>query len=272
MTSPPVALLPHAPPIRTGCPIPARSPGWPTRAACRRVLPPAADTDSARVYGAPAPGCADGCRPARATRAASRRAGRRGCHRSAAPRHPIPRVAAIAAGIAIADRYPPGRLGRSLRRRLVEHLLRRHRDDLGIIRHKMATLDQLYEVRADLARDKLADAAVLLDVAPFTDQVEMVGVFGVAAQHAVLHLRRRAVERVVVAVIELVEQLDKFVAASRFHLEIVDMEVVAFRRQRYQSHRILPFRSVLCVATTRLLRFARNDNKGLSLRGEQYTI
>ena len=103
----------------------------------------------------------------------------------------------------------------------------------------MATLDQLHEFRPDFAGDKFADAAVLLDVAPFADQVEVVGISGVAAQHAVLHLRRGAVERVVVAVIEFVEQLDKLVAASRFHLEIVDMEVVAFRRQRYQSHDVV---------------------------------
>src|SRR6266550_4414212 len=250
MTSPPAALLPRAPPIRTGCRVRARSPGWPARAPCRRAPIPGADSDSAHVYGAPAPGCADGCHPARVSRAASRRAGRLGCHRSAAPRDPIPRVAAIAAGIAIADRRRGDKTDCSLRRRLVEYLLRRHRHDLGIIRHKMATLDQLHKFRPDLARDKLADAAVLLDVAPFTDQVEMVGVFGVAAQHAVLHLRRRAVERVVVAVIEFVEQLDELVAASWFHLEIVDMEVVAFCRQRYQSHNVLPFRSVLCVATT----------------------
>src|SRR5437764_5272361 len=90
----------------------------------------------------------------------------------------------------------------SLRRRLaglVEHFLWRHRHDLGIGRHEMPALDQLHEFRPDLARDQFADAAVLVDVAPFADQVEMVGVGAVAAQHAVLHLRGRAVERVVVA-------------------------------------------------------------------------
>src|SRR5205823_825067 len=34
-------------------------------------------------------------------------------------------------------------------------------------------------------------------------------------------------------------QLDELVAAPRLHLEIIDMKVVAFRRQRYQSHRLL---------------------------------
>jgi len=46
-------------------------------------------------------------------------------------------------------------------------------------------------------------------------------------------------ERVVVAVIEFVEQLDELVAAPGLHLEIIDMEVVPLGRQRYQSHRDL---------------------------------
>src|SRR5258708_37698243 len=75
-----------------------------------------------------------------------------------------------------------------------------------------------------------------LPIAPFADQVEMIGIGAVAAQHAVLHLRRRAVERVVVAVIEFVEQLDELVAPPRLHLEVIDVEVVPLRRQRYQSH------------------------------------
>src|SRR5258706_9935772 len=100
----------------------------------------------------------------------------------------------------------------------------------------MAALDQLDEFRPDLARHLFADAAMLVDVAPLADQVEMVGIRAVAAQHAVLHLRRRAVERVVVAVVEFVEQLDELVAAPRLHLEIIDVEVVPLRRQRYQSH------------------------------------
>src|SRR3954451_3969921 len=58
----------------------------------------------------------------------------------------------------------------------VEHLLRRHRHDLGVGRDEMAALDQLHEFRLDLARHVLPDAAMLVDVAPFTDQVEMVGV------------------------------------------------------------------------------------------------
>src|SRR4051794_18171408 len=104
----------------------------------------------------------------------------------------------------------------------------------------MAAFDQLHEFRLDLARDQVADAAVLADIGPFADQVEMVRVLGIAAQDAVLDLRRRSVERVVVAVVELVEQLNEFVAAPQFYTEIVDVEVVSLARQRYQCHRSLP--------------------------------
>ena len=38
--------------------------------------------------------------------------------------------------------------------------------------------------------ENLADAGVLFDVGPFGDQKETLRVLGVAAQHAVLHLRR----------------------------------------------------------------------------------
>src|SRR6202030_1611703 len=107
----------------------------------------------------------------------------------------------------------------------------------------MAALDQLNEFRPDLARDRLADAAMLVDVAPFADQIEMVGVGGVAAQYAVLHLRPRLVKRVVVTVIELVEQLDERVAPARLHPEVIDVEVVAFGRQRYECHVSPPFQS-----------------------------
>jgi len=77
---------------------------------------------------------------------------------------------------------------------------------------------------------------VLLDIPPFADQIEMVGVPGVAAQHPVLDLRGRAVERVVVAVIELVEELDELVAGAGFDPEVIDVKVVALGRQWYQSH------------------------------------
>src|SRR5579864_1542547 len=100
----------------------------------------------------------------------------------------------------------------------------------------MPAFDQTDELRPDLARHLLADAAMFLDVAPFADQVEMVGVGRIAAQDAVLDLRRRAVERVVVAVIELVEQLDEIVAPAGLYVEIIDVKVVALCRQRYQSH------------------------------------
>ena len=72
----------------------------------------------------------------------------------------------------------------------------------------MTTLDQLHEFWLDFARNELANASVLLDIGPFADQIEMVGIGGVATQHAVFDLSARAVERVVVAVITFVEQLD----------------------------------------------------------------
>src|SRR4051794_20362925 len=43
-------------------------------------------------------------------------------------------------------------------------------------------------------------------------------------------------ERVIVAVIELVEQLHKLVAPAGLHAEIVDMKVVALIRQWYKCH------------------------------------
>ena len=119
--------------------------------------------------------------------------------------------------------------------RLVEHLLRCHRDDLGIGRHKAPAFDQADKLGPDLARYLFADAPVLLDIPPFADQIEMVGVAGVAAQHAVFDLCRRAVKRVVVAVVELVEELDELVAPAGFDPEVVDVKVVALGCQRYQS-------------------------------------
>jgi ABC-type siderophore export system fused ATPase/permease subunit len=67
----------------------------------------------------------------------------------------------------------------------------------------------------------------------------MVGIGSVAAQHAVLHLRTRAVERVIVAVIELIEKLDEFIAAPGLHAEIINVEIVALSRQRNQRHVVL---------------------------------
>jgi len=77
---------------------------------------------------------------------------------------------------------------------------------------------------------------VLFDVPPFADQVEVVGVPRVATQYPVLHLCRRAMKRVVVAVVELVEEFDELVAPAAFDPEVVDVKVVALGRQRYQSH------------------------------------
>src|SRR5262249_29964909 len=133
---------------------------------------------------------------------------------------------------------PPSTVASSLR--LVEHLLWRHRHDPGIGRDKVAALDQLYEFGPELARDEFPDAPVLVDVGPFADQVEMVGVGGVAAQHAVLDLRPGAAERGAIAVIERVEQLDELVAATGLHPEIVDVEIVAPRGQRDERHLLPP--------------------------------
>src|ERR1051325_10126383 len=153
------------------------------------------------------------------------------------------------------------RRSRSLHRRFVENLLWGHRHDLGVGWHKMAALDQLHEFRLDLARDEFSDLAVLVDVAPFADQIKMIGVVGVAAQHAVFCLRRRAVEWVVVAVIEFVEQLDEFVAPAGLHPEIVDMEVVALRRQRYQRPLSLPQADGRLTGSLRIQRPSRRPSR-----------
>src|SRR5271169_7227538 len=100
----------------------------------------------------------------------------------------------------------------------------------------MAALDQADELRPDFARHSLTDLPVLLDIPPFADQVEVVGVASVAAEHPVLDLCGRAVKRVVVAVVELVEELDELVAPTGFDPEVVDVKVVALGCQRYQSH------------------------------------
>jgi hypothetical protein len=71
-------------------------------------------------------------------------------------------------------------LGRRLAS-FIEHLLRGHRHDLGVSGHEMAALDQLHKLRLDLARDELADPAMLVDISPLPDQVEMVGVGGIPA-------------------------------------------------------------------------------------------
>ena len=90
----------------------------------------------------------------------------------------------------------------------------------------MPALAQPDELRPDLARHSLANAPVLLDIGPFPDQIEMIRITGVAAEHAVLDLLVRTVEGVVVAVIELVKQLDEFVAPAGLYPEIVDMKII----------------------------------------------
>ena len=106
------------------------------------------------------------------------------------------------------------------------------------------------------ARHQFADASVLLDIGPFANQIEMVGIGGVSAQHAVFDLCPRPVERVGVAVIELVEQLDKLIAAPSLHAKIVNMKVVALGRQWYECHSSLLSRTDLPIATRAVARAA----------------
>jgi hypothetical protein len=53
--------------------------------------------------------------------------------------------------------------------RPVENLLRCHRHDLRVSRHEVTTLDQLYKFQLDLTRDELANAPVLLDISPMSE-------------------------------------------------------------------------------------------------------
>jgi hypothetical protein len=46
----------------------------------------------------------------------------------------------------------------------------------------MAALDQPYKFRLDFAHHELANAAVLLDIGPFADQIEMVEIGRVATR------------------------------------------------------------------------------------------
>src|SRR6516164_5080230 len=80
---------------------------------------------------------------------------------------------------------------------------------------------------------------MLLNIGPFADPIEMIGIGGVTTQHTVLDLGAGAVERIVVTVIELVEQLDELVTAAGLYPKIVNMKVVALGRQWYQCHHSL---------------------------------
>src|SRR5471030_174140 len=115
-------------------------------------------------------------------------------------------------------------------------MLRRARDDLGVVRHELAALDEADESRLELLGEDLADPGMDFNVGPFADEIEMIGVVDVAAQHAVLHLGRRFVHRVDVGIVELVEQPDELVAASRLHAKIVDVKIIALAGQRYERH------------------------------------
>src|ERR1700730_6726494 len=101
------------------------------------------------------------------------------------------------------------RCERSAGRRLVEDLVGRRRNDLDVFRDELPALDIFDELRLDLVGELLADARVLLDVRPFGDQEEALRVFGVAAEHAVLHLRLGLVHRIAFGVVELLERCDE---------------------------------------------------------------
>src|SRR3984893_9996682 len=71
----------------------------------------------------------------------------------------------------------------------VENLIGRRRDHLDIFGNERSAFDIFDEFRLDLVGKYLADARVLFDVGPLCDQKETFRTLGVAAQHAVLHLR-----------------------------------------------------------------------------------
>ena len=77
---------------------------------------------------------------------------------------------------------------------------------------------------------------MLDDVGPLGDQEEALRILGVAAEHAVLHLRRGLVHRVAVRIVELLEQPDEFVLAALLDDEVVDVKEVAFFRERFLGH------------------------------------
>src|SRR5215470_1691134 len=72
---------------------------------------------------------------------------------------------------------------------LVENLIGRRRDYLDIFGNERPPFNIFDEFRLDFVGQYLADARVLFDVGPLRDQEETLRILGVAAQHAVLHLR-----------------------------------------------------------------------------------
>src|SRR5262249_14716471 len=82
----------------------------------------------------------------------------------------------------------------------VENLVRRRRDHLDIFGNERPPFDIFDEFRLDLVGQHLADARVLFDVGPLRNQKETLWILGVAAQHAVFHLRPRLVHGVAVRI------------------------------------------------------------------------
>src|SRR5262245_31384937 len=128
---------------------------------------------------------------------------------------------------------------RSLRGRLVENFVRSRQDHLDIFGNERSAFDIFYEFRLDFVGEDFANARVFFDVGPLSDEEEALRVLGVAAQHAVLHLRPRLVHGVAVGIVELLEQTDEFVLFALSDAKIVDMQKVSFRCERLLRHGVL---------------------------------
>jgi hypothetical protein len=81
---------------------------------------------------------------------------------------------------------------------------------------------------------------MFFDAFPFPDQIEAVLILRVPAQYAILHLGGRFVHRILRGIIEFLEQANEFVGHAFLHAEVVDVQHVAFARQRFKRHDVLP--------------------------------
>src|SRR6185437_1133734 len=113
---------------------------------------------------------------------------------------------------------------------LIEKTLGRARYDLRIDRRKFAAIEEFYELRLHRRRD-FADRDMGIDIRPFGDEAEVIGVIIVPAENTILDLRGGFMERVIRAVIERIEKLDEPVARPGLHLEIIDVKIIPLRRQ-----------------------------------------
>ena len=75
-----------------------------------------------------------------------------------------------------------------------------------------------------------------LDIAPFADQIEMVFILDITAQHTVFDLRIRLMHRVVIAIIEFVKQANKVIAGAGLYPEVIDVKVIPQLCERFQCH------------------------------------